>query len=177
MKNLKILFIGNSHTYYNDMPQMVRQRASEDGYGCHVTMLAHGGWFLSQHAEEPEPRFNILYGGYDYVVLQEHTHPFAPREQYLSAVKTLVAWIREAGSTPVIYETWAKKTEPDVLDEYVTDAQLEVLERLLKRADVEPAKFNSIYGLTVLSELPAAKYDEAVKKLETAISINEGKGK
>ena len=55
MKNLKILFIGNSHTYYNDMPQMVRQRASEDGYGCHVTMLAHGGWFLSQHAEEPEP--------------------------------------------------------------------------------------------------------------------------
>lgn len=70
-----------------------------------------------------------------------------------------------------------KKTEPDVLDEYVTDAQLEVLERLLKRADVEPSKFNSIYGLAVLSELPAAKYDEAVKKLETAISINEGKGK
>jgi hypothetical protein len=70
-----------------------------------------------------------------------------------------------------------KKAEPDVLDEYVTDAQLEVLERLLKRADVEPSKFNSIYGLTVLSELPAAKYDEAVKKLETAISINEGKGK
>jgi len=70
-----------------------------------------------------------------------------------------------------------KKAEPDVLDEYVTDAQLEVLERLLKRADVEPSKFNSIYELTVLSELPAAKYDEAVKKLETAISINEGKGK
>lgn len=70
-----------------------------------------------------------------------------------------------------------KKAEPDVLDEYVTDAQIEVLERLLKRADVEPSKFNSIYGLTVLSELPAAKYDEAVKKLETAISINEGKGK
>ena len=70
-----------------------------------------------------------------------------------------------------------KKQEASVLDEYVTDAQLEVLERLLKRADVEPSKFNSIYDLTVLSELPAAKYDEAVKKLETAISINEGKGK
>ena len=71
----------------------------------------------------------------------------------------------------------AKKTEPDVLDEYVTSAQLEVLERLLKRAEVDPAKFNQIYKLTVLSELPVAKYDEAVKKLETAISINEGKGK
>lgn len=70
-----------------------------------------------------------------------------------------------------------QKTDASALDEYVTSAQIEVLERLLKRADVEPSKFNSIYGLTVLSELPAAKYDEVVKKLETAISINEGKGK
>ena len=69
------------------------------------------------------------------------------------------------------------KTDASALDEYVTSAQIEVLERLLKRADVDPAKFNQIYGLTVLSELPVAKYDEAVKKLETAISINEGKGK
>ena len=69
------------------------------------------------------------------------------------------------------------KTDASALDEYVTSAQIEVLERLLKRAEVDPAKFNQIYGLTVLSELPVAKYDEAVKKLETAISINEGKGK
>ena len=68
-KKLRILFIGNSHTYFNDMPIMVARRFREDGYDCEVTMIAHGGWFLEQHAQEPEVRFNILYVHYDYVVL------------------------------------------------------------------------------------------------------------
>ena len=37
-RKLRILFIGNSHTYYNDMPLMVRRRfVEEDGYDCEVT--------------------------------------------------------------------------------------------------------------------------------------------
>ena len=116
-KSLNILFIGNSHTYYNDMPLMVQRRAIECGYDCRVTMIAHGGWFLAQHAEEPDVRFNILYGGYDYVVLQEHAHPFGPVEKFRDAVVRLNRWIREAGSTPVIYDIWAKKSEPEKQEE------------------------------------------------------------
>lgn len=108
---LRILFIGNSHTYYNDMPCMVARRCAEEGYDCAVTMLAHGGWFLDQHVEEPDVRFNILYGKYDYVVLQEHSHPFGPEEKFFHAANILNQWIREAGSTPLIYMTWAKKDE------------------------------------------------------------------
>lgn len=113
MKNgrLRILFIGNSHTYFNDMPQMVADRFRGEGYDCEVTMLAHGGWFLEQHVQEPDVRFNILCGHYDYVVLQEHSHPFGPEERFFGAVRTLNAWIREAGSRPVIYMTWARKDE------------------------------------------------------------------
>ena len=113
MKILKLLFIGNSHTYYNDMPLMVKRRAEEAGYSCRVTMIAHGGWFLAQHAEEPDVRFNILYGDYDYVILQEHAHPFGPEEGFLEAAVKLNALIRQAGSKPIIYETWAKKDEPE----------------------------------------------------------------
>ena len=116
-KPLSILFIGNSHTYYNDMPLMVRQRAIECGYDCRVTMIAHGGWFLAQHAEEPDVRFNILYGGYDYVVLQEHAHPFGPVEKLRDAAVIINNWIREAGSTPVIYDTWARKSESERQEE------------------------------------------------------------
>ena len=112
-RKLRILFIGNSHTYYNDMPLMVRRRfVEEDGYDCEVTMIAHGGWFLAQHVEEPDVRFNIRYGNYDYVVLQEHAHPFGPEEKFYEAARTLTGWIKEAGSRPVIYMTWAKKDEP-----------------------------------------------------------------
>ena len=113
-KCLSILFIGNSHTYYHDMPLKVQERAIEDGYDCRVVMLAHPGWFLAQHVEEPDVRFNILHGNYDYIVLQEHAHPFGPEEKFREAVDVLAGWIREAGSRCVIYETWAKKTEPEV---------------------------------------------------------------
>lgn len=113
-QSLNLLFIGNSHTYYNDMPLLVQRRANDVGFSCRVTMLTHPGWFLSQHAADPEARFNILYGDYDYVVLQEHAHPFGPEEVFLSAASTLAAWIRDAGATPVIYETWAKKDEPHI---------------------------------------------------------------
>lgn len=113
VRKLKILFIGNSHTYYNDMPVMVQQRAIEEGFDCHVTMIAHGSWYLAQHVEEPDVRFNILFGEYDYVVLQEFAQPFAPEEKFAGAVRVLNDWIREAGSVPVIYETWAARSEPE----------------------------------------------------------------
>ena len=109
-KPLAILFIGNSHTYFNDMPLMVQRCAEDAGYGCRVNMIAHGGWFLAQHAEEPDVRFNILYGHYDYVVLQEHAHPFGPVEKFREAAIKLNQMIRQAGSIPVIYETWARKS-------------------------------------------------------------------
>ena len=112
-KPLALLFIGNSHTYCNDLPLLVRLRAEEAGYDCRVTMIAHGGWFLAQHAEEPDVRFNILHGRYDYVVLQEHAHPFGPEEKLWDAAVRLNGWIRQAGSTPVLYETWSRKAEPE----------------------------------------------------------------
>ena len=110
-KRLRILFIGNSHTYYYDLPAWVARIAKEEGYLCDVTMLAHGGWYLYQHVQEPDVRFNIKYGQYDYVVLQEHSHPFDNIPGYIEEATMLVSWIREAGATPVIYGTWAMKDD------------------------------------------------------------------
>lgn len=112
-KSVSILFIGNSHTYVNDMPEMVRRSAEDEGFACRVTMIAHGGWYLEQHVKEPDVRFNILYGGYEYVVLQEHAQPFGPEHLFHEAAVALNEMIREAGSTPVIYECWAAKDEPE----------------------------------------------------------------
>ena len=106
---MRILFIGNSHTYVNDMPEIVARLAKKDGIDCEVAMIAHGGWFLEQHAAEPETRFNILYGNYDYVVLQEHAHPFGPEGKMLSAAEKIGGWIHEAKSTAVAYMTWTEK--------------------------------------------------------------------
>ena len=41
---MKILFIGNSHTFMNDMPQLVKEMIiSATGEECEVFMLAYGG--------------------------------------------------------------------------------------------------------------------------------------
>ena len=114
--SLHILFIGNSHTYYNDMPRMVQQRFVDEGYDCRVVMIAHPEWYLAQHAEEPDVRFNILYGGYDYIVLQEYAHPFGPEDKFLEAAEILTDLSRQGGSISVIFETWARKDEPEIQD-------------------------------------------------------------
>lgn len=61
------------------------------------------------------------------------------------------------------------------LDQFVNDGQIKALEKLLTEAEVPVEKFNSIYGLAVLSELPVTKYDEAVGKLEKAVEVKNNK--
>ena len=56
-RTLRILFIGNSHTYFNDMPAMVAEKARKAGFDCEVTMIAHGGWYLEQHVQN---RMSVL---------------------------------------------------------------------------------------------------------------------
>lgn len=128
-QGMRVLFIGNSHTYFNDMPEIFAELARKKGIACEVTMITHGGWFLHQHQKEPEVRFNILYGNYDYVVLQEHAHPFGPKEDMLEAAKAINQWIQEAGSTPVAYMTWAEKTN-EAGQRKMTEAYREMAEQL-----------------------------------------------
>ena len=73
-------------------------------------------------------------------------------------------------------KTSVKKDVVDasVLDEFVTANQLKVLEMLLEKAGITADKFNQIYNLAFISELPADKYDDAVRKLEAAIKAKKG---
>lgn len=106
---MKTLFIGNSHTFFNDMPGIFQSICREHGIEMHVTMLTKGGMGLDWHMEQEQTRFNIAYGGYDYVVLQHTAHPMGDFDNMRKGAQTLVTWAKEAGSTPVFYQTWAMK--------------------------------------------------------------------
>ena len=108
---MKILFVGNSHTFNCEVPGLVMKLAKEAGIECSATMNAHGGWTLWQHTREPDVPFNIKYGGYDYVVLQEHAHPFDYDGKMIEAVPLLTEWARIGGATPIIFVPWAQKHE------------------------------------------------------------------
>ena len=111
----RILFIGNSHTYYNDMANMFKMlcKSVPQTEDVSVTMLASGGKTLDWHAEQPETPFNILYGDYDYIVLQQAAHPFGGKEELLNGTKRLNEWISKTNSKGVMYMTWAEKRFPE----------------------------------------------------------------
>ena len=112
---MKLLFVGNSHTYFNDMPELVA-RFVECTTGEHpaVTMLAYSCRDLAWHRREYYSlRFNLLYGGYDYCVIQQFGHPIPPIEETEPPLQKIVRLCESAGTKPVLYMTWAKKNEPE----------------------------------------------------------------
>lgn len=108
---MKVLFIGNSHTYFNDMPQLFAQIVRASGEAADVTMLTHGGKGWDFHVKEPEVRFNIRFGGYDAVVLQHSAHPMGDPDVMAQCGATLIDWVKEAGARPVLYMTWTTKAD------------------------------------------------------------------
>lgn len=108
---MKVLFIGNSHTYFNDMPKMFADICRDRHKNVEVTMLAHGGKGWDFHVKEPEVRFNILYGGYDAVVLQHMAHPMGDLEVMAQSARQLIDWVKAAGARPILYMTWTTKED------------------------------------------------------------------
>ncbi|MBQ6355719.1 MAG: hypothetical protein IJI33_05740 [Solobacterium sp.] len=111
---MRVLFIGNSHTFFNDMPELFARFCETDGAKPDVTMLAYPGKYLDWHMDEYfATRFNILYGGYDYCVIQQGAHPFPEVESTFTNAKRIIEMCRTAGTVPVIVMTWAEKRFPE----------------------------------------------------------------
>lgn len=106
---MKVLFIGNSHTYFNDMPYLFEQICEENGIDAEVTMIAHGGKGFDFHKKQEEVRFNILFGKYDYIVLQHVAHPFENEEVMFESAKAIDEFIKQTPAKKILYMTWSEK--------------------------------------------------------------------
>ena len=112
----KILFIGNSHTYMNDMPELTRQMIENiTKEECEVFMLAYSARTLKWHMEEEyfSERFNILHGHYDYCIIQEYAHPLPDFEDTVKYTHEIIDLCKKVNTTPIIFETWAEKERPE----------------------------------------------------------------
>ena len=107
---MKILFIGNSHTYCNDLPEICRGLCEKNGVGkVETVMLATPGVGLDYHAQSPETLFNIRHGHYDCVVLQHLAHPMGDHAQMFAGADTLIKEVINAGGEPCLFMTWTQK--------------------------------------------------------------------
>jgi hypothetical protein len=109
----RVLFIGNSFTYTNDLPRMFVRLAAAGGHAAAVDMVAPGGWTLLQHAGSADTLEKIADSKWDDVVLQEQSLVPAvaqARDQQMApAAAELVARIRAAGARPIFFMTWARR--------------------------------------------------------------------
>ena len=99
---MNLLFIGNSHTYYNDMPATVGELLIATGEKCHVTMLAHGGKSLQHHAIDPAVLFNIRHGKYDAIIAQENVAHFR-RDTFFAGANSIRELAERAGARLFLY--------------------------------------------------------------------------
>jgi hypothetical protein len=103
---MNLLFIGNSHTYYNSLPETVMQLFEATGQKCHVTMLTEGGKGLAYHASSPNTLFNIRCGKYDIVIVQEKATGFDP-VSFKDNAKLLREMTEKTGAQFYLYMPWA----------------------------------------------------------------------
>ncbi len=138
---MRILFIGNSFTFFNDLPARVSA-----ALGCEVGRSLRGGAYLHDHLNEADELFALtreaLKTPWDYVVLQEQSrNAFTNPQDYQQSVAALCALIRENGATPVIYETWAYRKGSEMLSS--TGLDHDAMQEALTRAARTAAESNS----------------------------------
>ena len=99
----RVLFVGNSYTYSNNLPRLVAAIAEASGSPLRVSMLAKSGYSLDAHRVEGAAK---QLRNVDVVVLQEHSRgAFEAPEQFLSAARDLA---RDSTAQKVLFVPWAR---------------------------------------------------------------------
>ncbi len=111
---LKILFIGNSYTYGNDLPELLAQLLTGKGMKVQYESVTVGGATLEKHWLDGKAKEAIHKQQWDYVVLQEQsTRPFSNRDAFFQYAKLFSEEIKASKARPLFYMTWAAKASPD----------------------------------------------------------------
>lgn len=120
-KTIRVLFIGNSYTYCNDLPSIFQTMCVEKGITAFVDSVTAGGYTLAHFVSETN-EYGIKARGllkskkYDYVVLQEQSvRPASNPETFYKSLRELLPLIAENGATPVLYETWGRADGSETL--------------------------------------------------------------
>ena len=115
-KKRSALFIGNSYTYVNNLPQLVQQLALANGDTLEVDSYAPGGYTFNNHFNDANTHTKIYSKNWDFVILQAQSQEpsFSPGQvnsQTTPFARKLDSLIKDnhACTKTVFYETWGRK--------------------------------------------------------------------
>lgn len=157
----RVLFIGNSYTYANDLPSKFAKLAKSGQHAVEVGVVAQGGWTLADHVKSTDTEEALSAKKWTYVVLQEQSQiPSVQQSRTHSmypAARILVKQIRNIGAKPLFFLTWAHQngfSEDGMRDYETMQAQInEGYFKISQELNVPVAEVGSAWW-TVLNEHP-----------------------
>ena len=125
----RVLFVGNSFTFFWNMPQMVEAMAKEQGVNLETSQSTVGGSNLEQHWKKEKgtkTREMLENENWNYVVLQDHSmSTIDHHERFTSSAKNLIELAREKKAEPLLSMTWAYDSNP-LMQEEIGSSYLEL---------------------------------------------------
>ena len=111
---LDVLFLGNSYTYGNDLPGLVRDLSASGGRTVMTDQNTPGGYTLEEHSTDQQSLDRIALGNWNFVVLQEQsqipTIPYWRDSSMYPAARMLDSLIRgQNPGRPCFFMTWGRK--------------------------------------------------------------------
>lgn len=110
----KVLFLGNSYTYVNNLPQLVANAAASAGKTLVFDMYAQGGYYLADHVSDTLSLAKVAAGGWDHVVLQDQSMALAYPMTYLNLMPYTarldsIIKVYNPCAQNIFYSTWGRK--------------------------------------------------------------------
>lgn len=143
-KVTKVLFIGNSFTFYSDIPKLFENIAKAADKKVVVDSVTQGSWTLEkfadsndEHGKRVDEKLNAA-NDYDAIVLQEQsTRPLTNYNSFLNGAKALQTKIEatQTNCSIYLYSTWGYKSEADAMKITIPE-----MESRLRKAYSDAAK-------------------------------------
>lgn len=119
---LRVLFIGNSFTYRNDLPGLFAELAGAAGHAVEVDSVFQGGCYFHDFTDPDNGlcrKVGQMYeqAAYDVVFLQEQSvQPLNDREDFLTNGSLLAEQAAAQGARVILYQTWAYEEGAPMLE-------------------------------------------------------------
>lgn len=106
----RVLFVGNSFTYSNDLPAIVEALAAATGQKPFVhESVVYGGYSLEDHWNDGQAMSAIGKGGWEIVVMQHGPSAWDGRPTMYEYAPRFAKEIRRVGARPGFYMVWPEK--------------------------------------------------------------------
>lgn len=128
---MNILFIGNSYTYYNDMPTLFEKLAIANHKEVKVYAITAGGYKLYQYTDPADAHAieleNLIIQvcqsteaqRFDICFLQENSlYPLTQNDIFMDGLDKLHRRLKPFTDSFFLYETWGRKNGSPTLEEY-----------------------------------------------------------